>query len=565
VAGSGYGASGRGSSEERGRLHMWNFADLYEALAAKIPEAPCQVQGDRVLSWAQFDRGADGVARHLLDAGLGHQAKVAAYLTNCPEYLQTYLAAFKAGMVPVNTNYRYGPDEIVYLFDNADAEAVVFSAGHGPLLESVRSRLPKVRTWLAVDDGAPRPDWATGYAELAVGGATPGQVRGPWGRSGDDLLLLYTGGPTGRPKGVMWRQDDLLKVLGRGGDPLLGRLPAADLDELLTRVTGAGPVALPACPLMHGTGQLTCYATLNQGGSIVLLPRQGLDAELLWDEVEARRVNVLVIVGDAFARPLVAALDAAPQRWDLTSLRLVTSSGAMWSQQTKQALLRHLPTALLFDSLGSSEAVGLAQEVSSAGSVASTASFAVSRRVKVLTEDGREVTPGSDEIGMVSISGSIPVGYYKDEAKSRRTFRVVDGIRYATPGDYARVRADGTIQLLGRGSAVINTGGEKVFPEEVEEVLKEHPDVQDAACVGLPDERFGETVCALVEPAPGHTLDDRALIAHVKARLASFKAPRTVLEVASIGRAPNGKVDHQALRRQALGRASRSDVAQATP
>ena len=536
----------------------WNFADVYEAIAAAIPDAPCQVQGERTVTWAGFDRGADGLAQHLLDAGLGHQSKVAAYLTNCPEYLQTYLGAFKAGLVPVNTNYRYGPDEIAYLFDNADAEAVVFHARFAAVLDGVRHRLPKVRTWLAVDDGHRRPEWAVPYAAAVEGGGT-GPVAGPWGRSGDDILLLYTGGTTGLPKGVMWRQEDLFRVLGRGGNPLLDRRGAGSPDELVARITGPGPVLLPACPLMHGTGQLTCYSALNEGGSVVVLPPsppggRTFDAARLWDEVERRRVNILVIVGDPFARPLVAALEAEPERWDLSSLQLVTSSGAMWSQQAKQGLLRHLPHALLFDSLGSSEAVGLAQDVSGAGTVASTATFAVSRRVKVLDDEGREVQPGSEDIGMVSIRGALPLGYYKDEEKSRRTFRVVDGVRYAMPGDHAQVGADGSIRLLGRGSAVINTGGEKVFPEEVEEVLKEHPSVRDAACVGLPDERFGEAVCALVEPVPGHEVDARALIEHVRRRLAPYKAPRVVLAVETIGRAPNGKVDHQALRRRAAAR-----------
>ena len=559
-------------------LSTWNFADVYEAVAGRIPDAPCQVQGDLTMTWGGFDRGADSLARHLLDARLGHQAKVAAYLTNCPEYLQTYLGAWKAGLVPVNTNYRYGAEEIVYLFDDADVEAVVFSATYGPLLGGIRDRVSKVRSWLVVDDGAPRPPWATAYDEVAAE-APRGAVAGPWGRSGDDLLLLYTGGTTGMPKGVMWRQDDLFKVLGRGGNPLLGRPPARCPDDLVRRVTGPGPVLLPACPLMHGTGQLTSLASLNEGGSIVLLPRpdraaaaagpgRGLAPEVVWGEVEARRVNVLVIVGDAFCRPLTSALDSCPGRWDLSSLRLVTSSGAMWSQQAKSDLLRHLPEVLLYDSLGSSEAVGLASEVSAAGSISTTATFAVSERVKVLTDDGREVRPGSEETGMVSISGALPLGYYKDEEKSRRTFRQVGGVRYATPGDHAQVRADGSIRLLGRGSAVINTGGEKVFPEEVEEVLKEHPAVRDAACVGLPDERFGQVVCALVEPTAGQRVDARVLIEHVKRRLASFKAPRTVLDVDTLGRAPNGKLDHRALRQLALARladAGESDIDQASP
>ena len=560
-------------------MGTWNFADVYEAVARRIPDAPCQVQGDLTMSWGEFDRGGDSLARHLLDAGLGHQAKVAAYLTNCPEYLQTYLGVWKAGLVPVNTNYRYGAEEIAYLFADADAEAVVFHATFGPLLDGIRDRLAKVRSWLVVDDGALRPPWATPYAEVVAAEAPRRPVAGPWGRSGDDLLLLYTGGTTGMPKGVMWRQDDLFKVLGRGGNPLLGRPAASSPDDLVGRVTGPGPVLLPACPLMHGTGQLTCLSCLNEGGSIVLLPGphraaagpgpgRVLDPEVVWGEVEAKQVNVLVIVGDTVCRPLTAAFDACPGRWDLSSLRLVTSSGAMWSQQAKSDLLRHLPRVLLYDSLGSSEAVGLASEVSAAGSISTTATFAVSERVKVLTEDGREVRPGSEETGMVSISGALPLGYYKDEAKSRRTFREVGGVRYSTPGDHAQVRADGSIRLLGRGSAVINTGGEKVFPEEVEEVLKEHPAVGDAACMGLPDERFGQAVCALVEPAAGQRFDAGVLIEHVKRRLASFKAPRTVLDVDTLGRAPNGKLDHRALRQLALARladAEGTDIDQASP
>jgi len=532
----------------------WSFADVYEVVARAVPDAPCQVHGERVVTWKEFDRRSNGLARALLDAGLGHQSKVAAYLYNCPEYMETYVASFKAGLVPVNTNYRYAADEIVYLFDNADAEAVVFHAEFAVLIDGIRSRLPKVRTWLVVDDGNDVPEWATPYEDAIASGTSDEPTVAPWGRSGDDLLLLYTGGTTGMPKGVMWRQDDLFRVLGGGGNPILGVPPAQDLDELASRISAPGAVMLPACPLMHGTGQFSCFINLNSGGSLVSQVDHRFSAAQLWQDVADHKVNALVIVGDAFARPLLAELDAHPERWDLSGLFVISSSGVMWSQETKTGLMKHLPNVILFDSLGSSEAVGLAQNVSAAGASEETASFKIGDRVKVLTEEGREVQPGSDDIGMVSISGYIPTGYYKDPEKTAKTFREVNGVRYSTPGDFAQVKDDGTIHLLGRGSVVINTGGEKVFPEEVEEALKQHPAVNDAVCVGVPDERFGEAICAMVEAAAGASIDPDALIDHVKGRLARYKAPRLVLEVKTIGRAPNGKVDYKGLRAQALDR-----------
>ena len=496
----------------------WNFADVYERVAAKLPDAPCQVHGEQRFTWREFDRRANALAADLLAAGLGEQAKVAAYLHNGPAYLETYVAAFKAGMVPVNTNYRYGPDEIAYLFDNADAEAVVFDAGFAPLLDSIRGRLPNVRRWYVVADGNDEPAWAVPYGPLVAEGAD--RTEGPWGRSGDHLLLLYTGGTTGLPKGVMWRQDDLFNVLGAGGNPILGDPPRRDLDEFEARLTAPGARLLPACPLMHGTGQFTTYIAMNGGGCIVTMPGHSFDPAGLWTTVQAEQVNALVIVGDAFAKPLLAALDAQPGQWDLSSLVVITSSGVMWSQSTKEGLLKHLPNVILFDSLGSSEAVGMAASTSAAGTAPGTANFVVGERVKVFTDDGREVVPGSSETGSVAIGGYIPLGYYKDEEKTAKTFRIFDGRRYSIPGDDATVGADGSLHLLGRGSVVINTGGEKVYPEEVEEVLKQVPAIADAVCVGLPDDRFGEVICAVVQAVPGQEVDVDAAIVHVHDHLA---------------------------------------------
>jgi 3-oxocholest-4-en-26-oate---CoA ligase len=534
----------------------WNIADVYEAIAEAVPDRPCQVQGERVVSWADFDRRANALAADLVAAGLSRQAKVAAYLYNGPEYLEAYVGAFKAGMAPVNTNYRYGPEEIRYLFDNADAEAVVFHASFAEVLEKLRGDLPRVRRWYAVADGSPEPDWAVPYEEVVAAGAD--RVVHPWGRSPDDVLLLYTGGTTGMPKGVMWRQDDLFNVLGASGHPMLGIPPAEDVDEVVRRAaTSAGPVVLPACPLMHGTGQFSAILVMNMGGTVVCLESRRFDVEEVWRTVERRRVNSIIIVGDAFGRPMLAHLDEHPGRYDLSSLMSMTSSGVMWSQEVKTGLLRHVPQAVLLDSFGSSEAVGLGTSVSAAGQAERTARFMLGERVKVFTADDREVGPGSGEQGQVAITGYIPVGYYKDAAKTAATFRTIGGVRWSIPGDWAQVEEDGTITLLGRGSVCINTGGEKVFPEEVEEALKRHPSVRDAVVVGVPDDRFGEVIAALVEPQDGAEVDGDDLIGHVKDQLAGYKAPRVVLTVPSIGRSPAGKVDYKALKALARERTGR--------
>ena len=521
----------------------WTFADVWEVAARALPDAPALVHGDRRVSWRDFDRRANGVAAALLDAGLVQQDKVAHYLYNGPEFLESLFGMWKAGMVPVNTNYRYADDELVYLWENGDVVAVVFHGSFAPTIERIRDRVPSVRLWLWVDDGdGPCPSWATPYESVAD--RTLGQVQGPWGRTGDDLYLLYTGGTTGMPKGVMWRQDDLFRLLNATAKV---RFPEdGSLADVASMLTKPGPVFVPACPLMHGTGAFAAFAALASGGCVVTLTERKFSVVELLDTIEREGVQSLAIVGDAFAKPLLRELDAAPDRWDISSLRVVTSSGVMWSSATKEGLLRHNPRLILVDSLGSSEAVGMASNISTAtDQPTGTARFRLSENTKVVTDDGRFVEPGSGEIGMVALRGRTPVGYYKDEAKTAATFRVVNGERFSIPGDYATVEDDGTLSLLGRGSVCINTGGEKVFPEEVEEVLKEHPSVRDAVVVGVPDERFGEAINAIVELGEAGAAGEPELIAHVKGRLAHYKAPKRVHAVDSLARAANGKVDYK--------------------
>ncbi len=527
----------------------WNFATAWEAIAEKVPDAPAQVQGTRRISWRDFNRRANGIAQALLDAGAQEQDKVAQYLQNGPEYLESVFASFKAGLATVNTNYRYIDDEIVYLWDNADCVAVVFHGSFTDRIERIRDRLSRVVLWLWVDDGAGAcPEWATPYEDAAAAG-TDANVVGPWGRDGDHLLLLYTGGTTGMPKGVMWRQDDLFRSLV---STVNGEVRTEDPDDSYSlvrdSVTGAGPVGIPACPLMHGTGCFTQLIVLSGGGCTVTLESRTLDVVEMFDAIEREGVSTIAIVGDAFAKPMVAALDAQPGRWDLSSLFILSSSGVMFSEPVKQALLKHIPHMMIVDSFSSSEALGMGQSISSAAGTSITAKFQLGENAKVITDDGREVQPGSDEIGRVAVGGFQPLGYYKDEAKTAATFVTFEGKRYSIPGDYAQVEADGTLTLLGRGSVCINTGGEKVFPEEVEEALKTHDSVQDAVAVGVPDDKFGEAITAVVEPVPDADLDESALIAHVKGQLAAYKAPKRVVRIDTIGRAPNGKVDYKRMK-----------------
>ncbi len=532
-------------------MGTWNFADIWETVADELPDAPCLIHGDDRRTWGEVDRRADGVAQHLLDLGLERQQAVAQYLYNGPEYLESMYAAFKGAFVPVNTNYRYTADELLYLWDNADAGCVVFHGSFSDTIAPIREQLPKVKAWLWVDDDSGEcPEWATPYETAATSGA--GRVSPAWGRTGDDLNMLYTGGTTGMPKGVMWRQDDLaVKLTATLANPLPEDGTVADLKGTFKE---PGARFLPACPQMHGTGNFPCLSTLSGGGSVVTLTNRTFEPAELLDAIEREGVNMLAMVGDAFGKPILRTLDENEGRWDLSSLLAIVSSGVMWSQECKQGLLRHHPGMMLMDAFSSSEALGMGSSISGAGQTAETAKFELSPDTIVIDEHDTPLQPGSPEIGRLAVGGRQPLGYYKDPDKTAKTFLMIDGKRYSCPGDFATVDADGRITLLGRGSVCINTGGEKVFPEEVEEALKTHESVQDAVAVGLPDEKFGEAVTAVVEARPGAEIDESALIAHVKGRLAAYKAPKRVVVVDTIGRAANGKVDYKRLKGEAQER-----------
>ncbi len=503
----------------------WNFADVWEIVAARIPNAPALWHGERVIDWRTFDAHANGVAAALLDAGLSRQDKVAQYLFNSPAYIESLFATWKAALVPVNTNYRYVEDEIVALWDNADVRAVIFDAELADVAAAARARLPDIRLWLCVGDG---PEWALRYTDVAESGrhASP-----PWTRTGDDLWLIYTGGTTGAPKGVMWRQDDLLRVLnGRAAVPL----PVdGDLEEVGPMLTAPGPVVLIASPLMHAAAQVRAFPVLNSGGSVVTLEGRRFDPIEVLDTIERRRVTTLAVVGDAFGQPLLDALDAEPARWDISSLRTISSSGALFSETVVRGLLAHNPAMSVIDVVGASEAMGVAFATWTTESTFVPGHFVPSPDTRILTD------------GRLARRGNIPLGYYKDAERTAATFPMIDGERWSVPGDYAAFADDGSLRLFGRGTTSINTAGEKVWPEEVEATIKELAGVADAAVVGTPDARTGEAVTAIVVRNVGAAIDEHDVIAHVKQRLASYKAPKRVHFTDDLERLESGKVDHR--------------------
>src|SRR4030095_5765409 len=478
----------------------------------------------------------------LLSAGLARHDKVALHLYNTPEYLETAFAVMKTSLVPVNTNYRYKQDELHYLWDNADAAAVVFDNAFTETVDGLRARCTKVKLWLHV--GPDCPLWAASYEEAAA--AAAGRCAPPWRRSGDDPIFIYTGGTTGRPKALRGRRHDLYLAQNVPNAPLAAY--AACVRERV-QASASRPVGLPAPPLMHGTAYVFASTILNRGGTVVTLPEQRFDAARLLDAIVANGVTDICIVGDAFCRPMVDVLDAAPGRYDLTKLKAMSSSGMMWSPEVKARLLAHAPQLVMIDFLNRSEASGMGRSVTRKRGGAKGARSELGKNALVIDDGGKPIAPGSGKVGRVAVRGIVPMGYYKDPEKTAATFPVIEGVRYAVPGDFATVEADGTITLLGRGSVSINTGGEKVFPEEVEEAIKTCPGVQDAVVVGVQDQRLGQAVAAVVA---GTSPDVDAIKAHVRERLAGYKVPRHVMIADSVERAVTGKADYNTVRSRIL-------------
>lgn len=527
----------------------WNFGDILDVVEPVLPaDAPALIHGDRVVPWSKATRASNNLARALLARGATAGDKIAIYMRNRPEYLIAMSAAFKARLTHVNVNYRYTPDEVWYIFDNADAQTVVYAPEFRGAVEQIRDRLPKVKTWVEVSEAGATAPFAEAFDDLAAeADGAPLDIK----RCGDDLLFIYTGGTTGMPKGVMWPHHDLREVTLQAARKL-GPVPET-LEELRehTRSVGPGARALIAPPLMHGTGFLTAMGAHLAGGCVITLTSDTFDPIEMLDVIHRRRPQSLTIVGDSFARPLLNALNAHPGRWDLSSVIAIVSSGVMWSLEVKRGLLEYMPQAALSDAFSSSEALGMGASVMTKAGEVQTAKFMIGDRCRVFDENDQPVEPGSGVRGLVALGPPNPVGYYKDEEKTARTFRVIDGVRYSIPGDWCLVEEDGSLTLLGRGNACINTAGEKVFPEEVEEALKTHPAIEDALVVGLPDERWGQAVTAVVKLAADQSLDELALQAHVRKKLAGYKTPKRIFVADRPLRVSNGKADYTAAKASA--------------
>ena len=450
-------------------------------------------------------------------------------------------ALFKIRAVPININYRYVEDELAYIFDDADLEVVLHQRRYAPKMAAVLPRVPAVRHTIVVEDGTSEDtgDYAPVEYETALADSSPERDFGE--RSADDLYMLYTGGTTGMPKGVVWRQEDVWRVLG-GGIDFMTNEPVEDEWKLARDGAEGGPlVRFPVAPMMHGAAQWAALGALFTARTVVLMPT--FEAHEVWRQVDQQKVNVMAITGDAMARPMIEAYESGA--YDGSTLLALSSGAAIFSSSVKQQYLETFPIFVLTDTIGSSET-----GFSGIGVITKDDQDHGGPRVNrgegtiVIDDDGSPIEPGSGGVGRLARSGHIPLRYHKDPDKTARTFTEVNGVRYSIPGDMARVEDDGTITLLGRGSNCINTGGEKVFPEEVEDAVKAHPDVFDVLVVGAPDERFGHRVVAVVQPREGKEPTVQDLDGFVRTRIAGYKVPREVHLVESIRRHPSGKPDY---------------------
>jgi len=524
----------------------FNLADLFEVIVDVTPERVALVAGNDRRTYAELDERANRLAHHLVAQGIQPGDWVGIYAWNRVEWVEAMIACYKARAVPINVNYRYVEAELSYLFDNADLRGVIFERAFAPLVANIAPKLERLDVFVVVEDGTPVDSSLDGLGavryEDALAAADPSRSFPP--RSSDDLYVLYTGGTTGMPKGVRWRCEDIYLAAMSGAR---GNEPLDSPEELARFAEQPGAVAFALAPLMHGGAQWSLWSLLTTAGTVVLWTGHSFDAEAILRIAEGERVLSVSLIGDAMARPLIEAYAAAPDDFDLSGLAVIGSGGAMLSQAVRDQIEEQLPSVRVADSFGASE-TGF-----NGTSTGLAARFTVGATTTVLGDDLRPVVPGSGTTGLLARRGNIPLGYHKDDAKTAATFLIdPDGDRWVVPGDLATVESDGTITLFGRGSQVVNTGGEKVFPEEVEGALKAHPDVYDAVVVGVPDPRFGERVAALVVWRDGREPDLDSLRAHTRALVAGYKVPKEVHVLDTIQRTPAGKPDYRWAKARAL-------------
>ena len=525
-----------------------DFASVWEMVADLVPENDALICGEDIVSWKDYDLKSSKVASALVEAGLGPNSKAGLYLNNSNEYLIGQNAIFKIGGVPINVNYRYVEEELIYLLDNSDAEAVFYHACYSSRINEIAKSLPNIKAWIEVSDGSKSKfNQGMQFEEILQNYSPMERIT----RDPETIYMLYTGGTTGMPKGVMYKQGEFLAFLFRTLKAMGYDVPE-DLNNLeesikTSKTNDQFIKSLVGCPLMHGTGMwLGAFLPLLLGGTVITTSNLGFDSDQLWKQVEDKRATNIVIVGDAFAKPMLDSLDVAKEKnepYDISSVKVIISSGVMWSSEVKQGLLSHHDMTLM-DTMGSTEG-GIGSSVTTRNNPSETAKFSINPGVIILADDGEILEPGSKKIGLIGTSGLVPVGYYKDEKKSAETFREINGIRYSFPGDYAKLASDGTITLLGRGSNCINSAGEKIYPEEVEEALKKNDDVFDCLVVGMPDEKFGQKIVAVVSTVNNKKLDQLQLIDDTRKIIAGYKLPKVIIFTDEVQRAPNGKANYK--------------------
>ncbi|MBF6187204.1 MULTISPECIES: acyl-CoA synthetase [Nocardia] len=538
----------------------YNIADLVEHAIDLMPDRVALVDDAREVTYAQLEERTNKLAHYLLEHGVQPGDKVGIYSRNTIEAVEAMVAVFKARAVMINVNYRYVENELQYIFDNSDMVALIHERRYSDKVAAVRARTPKLRTVVVVDDDTtgtvPTAADSVEY-ETALAQSSPDRDFGE--RSPDDLYMLYTGGTTGMPKGVMWRQEDVWRVLGGGINFLTGEYVADEWDLAKEGQANGALTRYPIPPMIHGGSQWATFQSLFSGGKVVMLPE--FSGHGVWRTIDRHGVNVIFITGDAMARPMLdALLEGNPETgkpYELASLFAIASSAALFSPAIKEKFLELLPNRVITDSIGSSETgFGGISMVAKGAEHTGGPRVKIDASTEVLDEQGNPVTPGSGQIGILARKGHIPLGYYKDEAKTAATFKEFNGVRYSIPGDYARVEEDGTVTMLGRGSVSINSGGEKIFPEEVEGALKAHPDIFDALVVGVEDERWGQRVCAVVQCRGDKRPTIEELRPVLTQEIAPYKHPRSLWFVEEIKRSPAGKPDYRWAKEQTTARAA---------
>jgi acyl-CoA synthetase (AMP-forming)/AMP-acid ligase II len=518
----------------------YNIADLFEHAVDLFPERTAIACGDDQISYAEVEAQANRVAHHLAAHGVSAGSHVGLFCRNSVNAMVAMLAVYKLRAVIINVNYRYTAAEVQYVLDNADVVALIHDRQYAPLVAEAKAGLPNLAHQLVLDDGSVAVFAGTALAD-ALAESSPERDFGE--RSPDDLYILYTGGTTGQPKGVMWRHEDVWRALGGGISFITGEPLADEFEQARSGEVTGGLVRLALAPLIHGNAQWGALQALFGGDTVVLVPK--FDAHEIWKAIEKRRVNVVILIGDAMARPLIEAFKEGG--YDASSVYAISSSASLFSQTVKDEYLEAIPHAVITDAVGSSESGfnGISMITKDSAPTTHGPRVTLNSQSIVIDDDGRPVQPGSGVVGRMARSGFIPFGYYKDPEKTKALFVEVDGVRYTVPGDLAVVEADGTMTLLGRGNTCVNTGGEKVFPEEVEGALKSHPDVMDVLVVGVPDGRLGQRVAAIVQPREGATPTFEELSAHVRAAIAGYKVPKSLWLVDAVQRTVSGKADYR--------------------